>query len=77
MQPSTEQCITELSRFCSSTKPQHPKTKYDEFVHSKCVPGVYGNEPVVLDDLAQVVDAYGELPNAVKASIIEMVRAVK
>ena len=53
--------------------PAFPEHNKGISTQQKCVPGVYQNTPIP-DDLAQVVDAWDNLPKPVKAGILAMVR---
>ena len=46
-------------------------------IHPNGVPGVYQNGSPIPDDLAQVVDAWDNLPKPVKAGILAMVREAR
>lgn len=53
---------------------EHPE---DSSPHSECAIGVQQNQPALPEDLAQVVEAWGRLSEAVKAGILAMVRVSK
>jgi hypothetical protein len=58
----------------SSTFPSQLK---NESVHSNCATCVQGNRLGFPDDLIKVVDAWGSLPEPVRAGILAMVNAVQ
>jgi hypothetical protein len=45
--------------------------------HSNCATCVQANQPDLPDDLIKVVDAWGSLPEPVRAGILAMVNAVQ
>ena len=56
----------------TQTPSEHPN---DISLHEKCVTCVHQTEAVFPDDLREVIDAWGYLPDAIKTGIMAMVRA--
>jgi len=56
-----------------STLLEHQK---DAFAHEKCATCVQQQSPALPDDLAEIVMAEANIPEAVKAGILAMVRAI-
>jgi hypothetical protein len=57
--------------------PTLPAYQKDTSMHSKSVICVQQNRATFPDDLAEVVDAWEQLPTAVKAGILAMVNATR
>ena len=82
---STQNCAKSIQNKTLSTSPQTAQKQKSTVseqnnaysIHPKGVPGVYQNGPPIPDDLAQVVDAWDNLPKPVKAGILAMVREAR
>ena len=55
----------------NQTPPEHGK---NTFLHPKCVTCVHQGETLLPDDLRELIDAWGHLPDAIKIGIMAMVR---
>jgi hypothetical protein len=54
-----------------------PEQLRDKSVHPTCATCVQANRPDLPDDLIKVVDAWGSLPEPIRAGILAMVNAVR
>jgi hypothetical protein len=72
--------INALSEAVSFTAQQYPTLsahQKDTSTHSECATSVQRHEPHLPNDLTEVMDAWGNLPDAVKAGILAMVNATR